>query len=60
MPLNTSQLYDMLSNIKEEPETELHEKALTDVLYHEINAARKNVKKESLVGESSNLNGGVG
>ncbi|KAL5055525.1 hypothetical protein RYX36_036207 [Vicia faba] len=55
VPFNTNQLYGMLLNINEEPQTPT-EHAPTKVLFPEINASLKEVKREREVGEPSNAN----
>ncbi|KAL5058107.1 hypothetical protein RYX36_029711 [Vicia faba] len=57
--LDNDQLYGMLLNIKEEPKTPT-EHAPTKVLFPEINASLKEVKKEREVEEPPNTNNNDG
>ncbi|CAI8593619.1 unnamed protein product [Vicia faba] len=57
IPLNTDQLYGMLLNIKEEPQTP---NVPPEVMFPKINATLKEVKKEIEVGQPSNAKNNVG
>ncbi|KAL5081015.1 hypothetical protein RYX36_009436 [Vicia faba] len=57
VPLKTDQLYGMLLNIKEEPQTP---NVPPEVMFPKTNATLKEVKKETEVGQPSNAKNSVG